>query len=155
GQSLFNASADSLTITPLAQASAGELGMLVELAETRSFALDLAPLDLSSNGATIVAGAVGSFEHAGSEFLGYIGVRRANGAREVFGDLSFFDGGLSLSVYRNGCQSGTSASPTLSPRIGVTGAARVVGFSASADTGTRRPALSVRFEAVATFTLPD
>jgi hypothetical protein len=155
GQSLFHATADSLTLTSLGQATGGELGVLVELEEPRSFAVDLAPLNLSSNGAAIVAGAVGSFEHGGSEFLGYIGVRQSNGAREVFGDLSLFQGGLSLSVYRDGCQSGATGSPTLSPTVGVGGAARVVGFGATADTGNRQPSFSVRFEDVATFTMPD
>ena len=155
GQSLFNTTADSLTVTSLGQAAGAELGVLVELGEPRSFSVDLAPLNLSSNGATILAGAVGSFEHGDSEFLGYIGVRQSNGAREVFGDLSLFEGGLSLSVYRDGCQSGASGSPTLSPTVGVAGTARVVGFGATADTGNRRPSLSVRFEAVATFTMPD
>ena len=155
GQSLLNASPGQLTITSLAPASGGEIGVLVELEEPRAFSVDLAPLVLSSNGAAIIAGAVGSFDHAGSEFLGYIGVRQTNGTREVFGDLTFFDGGVSLSVYRDGCQSAATDSPTLTPSVGLAGAPRVVGFGATADTGNRRPGFSVRFESATTFTLPD
>jgi hypothetical protein len=158
GNSLLQARAGQLTLSTNAAESgspgANELGVLIEVDQQRHFSVEVAPIELPADSA-LVASAVVGLNGAGTEFLGYAGVRNVGGALQAFGNCAALDGGLLLSVFRDDCEIGAVHSLTITPDIGLGGNPRVAGLDAMAETGHGRPGFALRLDRLTLFTFPD
>src|SRR6185436_5540484 len=104
-----------------------EHGVSIELEGLSRFDAKLLPVELGTNGASLVASAVGRVNRFAGEFVGYAGGRNSNGVLQAFSSLPALEPELQIAIYRDGCLVGTGLAPGSLAVVAMSGAPRVTG----------------------------
>jgi hypothetical protein len=156
GSSLLNAANGKLEVAnPDFPSSADQHGVAIELEGLRRFDVALSPVPLETNGASLVASAVGTINRIVGEFMGYAGLRNSNGVLQAFASLAALGPEVEIAVYHERCLVGAALAPSSLAVATLSGTPRIIGITASDDGLQRRAGFVITLDAAATFTLPD
>jgi len=152
---LLNAVDGKLTVrNPDYGSNSPQHAVAIELESLTRFDVDLLPVPLGTNGASMVASVVGRVNRIDGEFVGNTGVRNSNGVLQAFASLPALQPEMEIAIYRDGCLVGTALAPGSEAMVPLSGAPKVVGFGAMADGPDVRAGLTITLDRPVTFALP-
>ncbi|HEY2953084.1 MAG TPA: hypothetical protein VGK40_10900 [Verrucomicrobiae bacterium] len=150
-----------LTVSPIDPG--GDPGVSVEVNEASRFDVNLRPVALVTNGASLSVSAIGSvvrgfFYASPGYYLGSVGIANQLGTLHVSGSFSPIGTNLPrarVEVLRHGVSAGLSSELELIPDITLAGHPRVLRLGGLANRLDSRPGFSILLEQTDVFTIPN